>query len=112
MLLTLHERFAIPTLLPEQGNFLMMKRLRELREALPPTEAEQEEFGFEEVLDDSGEPTGRVRWKKEANDVEREVEIGESMTDLITKTLKKLDEQEKLGPQHVSLYKKFVEPGG
>lgn len=102
MRLTLHERYALSGLLPVQGNFLTMKRLRELREALGATEAEKKEFAIIEE-------DGRIGWDAAHNQTEREIEIGESMTDLTATTLKKLDDEGKLGVAHVSLFEKFVE---
>ena len=102
MLLTLHERYALSMILPVQGNFLTMKRLRQLREALGTTDAEKKEFGITEKDD-------RIGWAPEHNQTEREIEIGENMTDLTVKTLRKLDDDGKLSVAHVGLFEKFVE---
>jgi hypothetical protein len=112
MNLTLSERFVLIGILPAEGNFLTMKRLRELREALSPSDAEQKEFGIKEIKDAEGRKTGGLSWDSTHSAIERVIEIGESMTDLIVKVLKKLDDTNKLGLTHLTLYEKFVERKG
>ena len=103
MKLTLQERYVLSRILPGEGDFLTVTRLHNFRGALEPTEKEIKEFGVK--ID---EETDRISWNP-AGRTEVEIEIGEIMTALTVKTLKKLDETEKLREDHRTLYEKFVE---
>lgn len=109
MNLTLHERYALRNILPAEGSYTLMTRVGELRETLAATRAEKEKFGIKDVLDAEGEPTGDLRWNPEHSTTECEIEIGQHMFDIAVKILKKLDDSEKIGALHVSLFGKFVE---
>lgn len=109
MKLTLHERYALRNILPTEGSYTLMTRVGKLFEALATTEKEKEDFGVKEIVDAAGEPTGALRWNPAHYKTEREIDIGQHMFDIIVKILKKLDDGEKLGPGHVSLFRKFVE---
>lgn len=109
MQLTLAERYAMIGVLPVQGNFLTLKRLRELREALGLTEKEKEEFSVKEVLDADGTPTGALTWPPAVSKIEREIEVCPSMNAVIVRTLTELNKNEKLHVSQERLYEKFVE---
>ncbi len=101
MLLTVQERMVLPSLLPVEGNFLTLKILRELREALSFNEAEMKEFGVEQ------EGT-QVRWDA-AKAKEKDITIGDTMKGVVVTALKKLDSDGKLRNEHLTLFEKFVE---
>lgn len=109
--LTFHERFAISALLPSKGNFAQVTRLRELRDALTPTDAEKEQVGYEDLKDENGDLTGAARWKPEHFQMEHVVEIGQKMFGQIVTILTKLDDKEELSIGQGTLYEKFVDPG-
>jgi len=100
MKLTVLERFTLLGVLPAEGNFVTLKIVRKLREALAFTEKEIKDL---EMMVE-GE---RTKWNP-AKDVPRDVEIGEMATDMIVKALKKLDDTNKLTEQHMSVYEKFI----
>lgn len=109
--LTLPERFQTLTVLPEAGNFATLKLLRKLREALAPSEEELEEFDI--VAEDN-----QVRWNpqkmldEQGRMFTKDIEIGKKGNAIIVEALEKLNAQQKLTQQHVSIYEKFVEPDG
>ena len=100
--LNLAERFEALKLLPAQGNFATLKIVGDLRTSLAPSEEEFELFELKQVGD-------QIIWDAKAGAVEVEISMGNKAADLIKDGLKKLDEQELLGAQHITLYEKFVE---
>ena len=102
--LTVAERFVIQQLLPEKANFINMKLLRVLREDL--VLSEEERTGIELVQTDDG----RIKWDGEkAEKCIKEVPFESKAIVMVIDALTKLDKDETLEPQHLSLYEKFVE---
>lgn len=100
--LTVFERLILQNLLPKEGNFVTLRLMRVLKEALSFDELENKKLEFKQEGD-------RLTWNQEAADgIVKEVEIGETMENLIVKTLKDMDEKSKLTPDHVTLYEKFI----
>jgi len=98
--LSVKERLILLSILPQEGNFITLKVVRKLREALSFSEEEIKKYKFVQ----SG---SQVTWD---NTIEqgKEIEIGEKATDIITETLKKLDEQKKLKDEYFSVCEKFI----
>ena len=88
-------------ILPPEGSITVMKLLRVLREDLSFNEKEHAALQFKQEND-------MIQWKQDA-DVVKDVKIGEIMTELIKKELKKLNDEEKLTDAHIDLYEKFME---
>jgi len=104
MKLTVMERMTLIGILPPAGNFVTLKIVRKLREALSFGEGELKALSVKEI------GNGRVSWDPEKEEPDgKEIEIGEKATDIIVEALKKLDEDSKLTEQHFSLYEKFVD---
>lgn len=101
MKLNVIERLTLLQILPQEGNFLTLKVLRDLTSILAMTEKEFKEFDIKQVDE-------QVTWNLKGNE-EKEVEIGEKATDLIVEALKELDKNKKLEQRHFSLYQKFVD---
>ena len=101
MKLNVIERLTLLQILPQEGNFVTLKVLRDLTSVLGMNEKEFKEFEIKQT----GE---QVTWNPKGNE-ERAVEIGEKATDLIVEALKRLDEQKKLAQRHLTLYEKFVD---
>lgn len=100
--LTIKERLVLASTLPPEGNFLLMKRSRELREALTFfTDEDVKRLGLR--VDELG-----THWNPEMSGLTFPMEIGEMMGDHITKLLKQKDEQNALTDDLLSLYEKFV----
>ena len=101
--LDVRERLVLLSVLPQEGNFVTLKVVRELREGLSFNEDEIKQYKFVQV-------EGRVTWYDKAEQV-KEIEIGEKAMDIIKEALKKLNEGKKLKDEHFTIYEKFVEKG-
>ena len=75
--------------------------MRVAKEALSFNDAEHKALEFNQ----EGE---QVQWKDGAVG-DRDIKLGEIISQMIKKELKSLDEKEDLTPQQVTLYEKFVE---
>ena len=104
MKLNVSERLSLLQVLPQEGNFLTLKIMRDLTEIVGLNEKQFKEFGIKELK-------GQVSWNKKGAE-EREIEIGEKATDIIVESLKRLDQQNKLQQNYFTLYQKFVEKEG
>jgi len=101
MKLDVSERINLLSILPQEGSFLTLKIVRELRENLSFTEEEHKKFQFKNLSDN------RISWNtKEAK--ENNIEIGKKAESIIREKLEELDEQKKLKNEHFTLYEKFV----
>ena len=103
MLLTVRERLILLSILPQEGDFLTLKVLRKLQENLGFSEDEFARYKFENLAD------GRVKWDN-AEEQDKEVELGRKATEIIVTALTKLNDQKKLKLEHYDLYGRFVEP--
>jgi len=108
MNLNVFERLLLRNIVPQiQGwNYAHMKEARELIEGLF-TEEEENDLQFEQ------EGT-QVKWKIEREDGSgipqiKEIPISEGLAKKIGKFLKQLDQEEKLGFEHMTLCDKFIE---
>jgi len=101
MKLSVLERLIALNILPNEGSYTNLKLLREAKESLSFNEKENKDLAF--TQDEGG-----LKWKADAVG-DKEVEVGEVVTKLLSKELKKLNDEEKLTEEHVSLYSKFVE---
>lgn len=100
MKLNLMERFIILQILPQNGNFVTLNIIRKLQEQLAPSEDDIK--NCEIVMTDT-----QTKWNKKGLE-EVEIHIGEKASDIIIDALKKLDEENKLTTQHLSIYEKFI----
>uniref|UniRef100_A0A6M3XS10 Uncharacterized protein n=1 Tax=viral metagenome TaxID=1070528 RepID=A0A6M3XS10_9ZZZZ len=101
MELTVKERLVLMGMLPKEGNFLTLRLMRKLREALSFNEEEHKQLKFVQ----NGE---QLSWDFTVV-VVKDVEVGDVMLDVITKELKNKDKEGKLTEDHITLYEKFVE---
>ena len=104
MLLTVRERLILLSVLPQEGDFLTLKVLRELREDLSFTEKEHAKYKFVQS-------ENQVTWDDKMEQG-KEIEIGKKANDIIVLALTKLNEQKKLRMEHFDLYERFVNPEG
>ena len=130
MKLTVLERIMLQESLPKEGDFITLKLVRKLREALAFSEKEITEIAFrthwkcpkcdkKEVTSEMPKCpdcelymilAGQVTWDDDkAKKVNKDVFMGNKMLALCESTLKKLSDESKLTEQHMSLYAKFVE---
>jgi len=130
MKLEVYERLILMNILPREGDFITLKLVRKLREALAFNEKEIAEVNFRshwkcpkcdktEILSEMPkcpdcdifmQSSGQVTWDDDkAKKVVKDVFMGAKMLALCESTLKKLSDEQKLTDQHMSLYSKFVE---
>lgn len=103
MSLTVKERAVLFNALPAQGDFLTMKTVRDLREAVNFSDEEQTALKFH--LAD-----GQMRWDPEAAKGHlKDIEIGPRAHVVISDRLRELDKQKKLTADQVPLYERFVQ---
>jgi hypothetical protein len=100
MNLNVPERMVALSILPREGSYSTLKILNDLRLSLSFTEEEYKEFG---IVND--EEKRQVSWEK---NVEIEIPIGEKATDIIVDALKRLNKEERLPENGISLYEKFI----
>ena len=100
MKLNLMERLVVLQILPQEGNFATLKIVRKLQETLSPSEEEFKEFEIKQDGD-------QVRWNPKGLE-EREIELGDKAKEIVAEALKKLDKDNKLTPQLMLVYEKFV----
>lgn len=107
MKLTVFERLLLNTILAQhQDGFLNLGLMRKAREDLSFTEDENRIYqpktengqAIWRVLDDVGNPIPQ----------EKDIEIGETVTNIIRNELKKLNDAKMLKDDHFTLYEKFV----
>ena len=100
MTLNVLERLLLLNLLPAEGSYTNLKLMRKAKENLSFTEDENKLLNFKQDGDS-------LRW---ADNVvpDKEIDIGEIVTQIIVKALKKLNDEEKLKIEQASLYEKFV----
>ena len=101
MLLTVKERLMIQKMLPDEANFLTLKLVNKARNDLSFTDEEHTKLQFNQSAE------GLLTWKDET--VVADIEFGEVVTNLLVSALKKMDEENKLTVEHLSLYEKFIE---
>lgn len=98
--LNVSERISLMKVLPLEGNFLTLKVLRGLNDALGIAEADFKKFEIKQV-------DGLISWGDEGKK-EVEVEIGDKAAEIVKETLAKLSEENKLTQQLFSVYEKFI----
>jgi hypothetical protein len=100
--LTLFERFVVMTLLPIEGNYRTLKIVWDLQMELATTEEENKMAG---LVDLPGGGTDAENWEAVPP---KEIVFGDVAKQLIVDALTKLNNEEKLTRQHMSLYEKFI----
>lgn len=100
MLLTVRERLILQSVLPQEGDFLTLKVLRNLQEALSFTEEEHKQYKFVQS-------EGMVTWDDKVEQG-KEVDIGKKANDIIVLALSRLNDQKKLKMEHYDLYARFI----
>jgi hypothetical protein len=86
-------------ILPEQGNLLTLKIVRELREELSFSEDEHKTMNLRTMGD-------RIMWDDTAP--EKDVEIGDQAKELVGKRLRELDEKDELTMPDLLLWESFI----
>lgn len=100
MKLSILERIVLQGLLPQEGNYVTFKIIKDLRNELGFSEAELKDFGIKQ-------DGNSVVWNA-ARAKDKEVEIGDAARQVIVDALKKLDSENKINEENVGLYEKFI----
>lgn len=98
MQLDLVERFTLLNTLPQKGDFITIKVLRNLKDALAASEQEIEEHGLREK-----------DWEIRPGQGLVDIEINETWRGMIVDALKEADKNKTITDQHISLWEKFCE---
>src|SRR3990170_7410242 len=98
MKLSFQERIALLDLLPQKEDYAGMKEIRRLRESLAISAEEAQEYG-----DKQADNSWRIDFNKTAG-VEKDVPIGEWMTEKIRDILRKKDEKHDLEDKLIFLF--------
>jgi hypothetical protein len=103
------ERLVLVNMLPQEGNWSHRKVVREVSEEVDLDTEERTKLNLRQ-----GEEGKGVMWDEPDPDkpYTKECEIKPKGMALIIDHLSKMDKDEKLEPQHDSLYEKFVEEKG
>ncbi len=101
MQLNVSERINLLNILPQENDFVTLKIIRKLKDELSFSE---EEIKLLNITSNEG----RIKWRVDKS-FEKEIEIGEKLTDIIVLELKKLNDSKKLHVTYMSLYEKFIE---
>lgn len=130
--LTVFERLMLSNVLPKEGDFVTLKLVRKLREALSFGEEEiatinfqnlwrcpqckEESFASRQIKCDKCKiycaPVGQVTWDEaKAKEIVKDVHMGSTMQTLCVATLQKLSAEKKLTDQYYSLFEKFCGEG-
>ena len=92
-------------LLPKEGNYLALKTANDVREKVTLTDADQDAIEL-----NVNQETGALQWNpQKAKEVELDAELTPRAVVMIEDALKKLEKDQKLTNDHISLYEKFVE---
>lgn len=107
MELDIAERFALLGILPQQGNVITLRIIRELQNQLSFTEEELKHYNVQSHANPDG--GARVTWTPELSTEVKDIAIGEAATGVIKEQLTKLNAQNQLHVSMLPLYEKFVE---
>ncbi len=102
MKLTILERLMLNSVLPQESNILTLKIVRDLKYATAFSEEELEEH-------DINLGKERVDWKPESMEYVKDISIGNQAMKIIVESLEKLNSEEKLTADFITLYDKFME---
>jgi len=97
--LNVGQRLVAISVLPKEGNFVTIRMIRTLISKLGLSAEEITSFEVAEV-------DGEVRWNDKGS-VPKSVSFADAEIDLIKKSLKKLDEENKLNQDTFLIYEKF-----
>jgi len=93
-------------ILPQEGDFVTLKVLRNLRMDLSFNDDELKKWSIQSS-------NGQVNWrlftdKNKPIDQDAEIEVGVKAKDIIVKALADLNEKKKLREEHLTLYERFI----
>lgn len=100
--LNVKQRIDLQSILPEQGNFLIFRMIRVLRESLSFNKKEHGMLKFQT------HENGAISWEpKHAHKCSKEVEIPEPIVKIVKNVLKKMNREGKITEAHFGFFKLF-----
>lgn len=105
MKLTVAERISLAGLLPNQASYLVLQRIDVCKKSLQLTDEELKQLDVKEI---AGDKEGEIKVSWNDPNYEKEIEIPETVMDILYKTLKELDGKNQLHADFMTLYKKIV----
>jgi hypothetical protein len=99
MKLDVGERIRLLGILPEKGNLLTLKIVRELRDDLSFSEKDHKDMGLKVTQD-------RITWDDKAK--KKDVKFGDQAKELVEKVLRELNEKDELTLPDLDLWEKFI----
>jgi len=123
MKLNVFERTQVLQVLPEEGDFTILKVLRGLQEVVGFSESDHKEFNVRRLGEQvtwgpskEKDNKGKRLFSDEENEKfseavveEREIELGEKALEIVKNELLKRDKDKKLRPAMFTIYEKFVQ---
>lgn len=107
MKLEVHERLALLSILPKEGNYAALKTIRRAREMISFTQEETVFYEMKNIPTADGKP--QVAWNNQkAQQQIKDVPVDEYSTNVIRNKLAEMDREHKLTEEFMSLYEKFV----
>lgn len=107
MKLEVHERLALLTLLPNEGDYAALKTIRRAKEMLSFTKEEMEFYEIKSVPGADGRP--QTQWSSaKAAEAVKDCPVDEYTMNVIRDKLADLNKRKKLNEPLMSIYEKFV----
>lgn len=107
MKLEVHERIALQTLLPKEGDYAALKQYRQAREMFAFTPEEMAFYELKTVFGPDGKPSTNWSMEKASQQV-KDCPVTEFIMDVVRNSLSEMNRKKKLTENYLSLYEKFV----
>ena len=101
MKLNVLERLVLLAILPNTGTITTVRIVHDVQMALSFSEEEHKVLQFEKLTD------GGTKWEEGVVE-DKAIELGPRATAMIVDALARLDKEEKLSADHLSLWEKFM----
>ena len=107
MKLEVHERLALITLFPKEGDYASLKTIRRAKEMLSFTPEEVEFYELKTITGADGKPS--TNWNpRKASEQVKDCPVDEWTTNLFRSKLAEMNQKKKLTDEFMSVYEKFV----
>lgn len=107
MRLEVHERLALLTLLPGEGDYAALKTIRRAREMLSFSPEEMTFYEIKSAVGADGKP--QTNWSsRKAAEAVKDVPVDEYTVNVIREKLAAMNKTRKLTEQYMSVYEKFI----
>jgi len=106
MRLSIFERINLLSILPHEGTFATLKIIREMREKLSFSEAENTALNFQSKQSPDGQQLTTWNLAASVKIGEPDIKLSDFQVDICKKELEKLDKAGKLRDEHMTLFEK------